>query len=55
MQFKHKYVIHLAKRMQYKIKKIVIGNLSFENVETFKYLRVTVANTNDIREDIKAE
>ena len=32
---------------------ILIGNLSFENVENFKYLGVTVTNTNDIREEIK--
>ena len=32
---------------------IVIGNLSLENVEKFKYLEVTVTNTNDIREEIK--
>ena len=32
---------------------IVIENLSFEKVEKFKYLRVTVINTNDIREEIK--
>ena len=32
---------------------IVIENLSFENVEKFKYLIVTVTNTNDIREEIK--
>ena len=32
---------------------IVIGNLSFENVEKFNYLGVTVTNTNDIREKIK--
>ena len=31
----------------------VIGNLSFENVEKFKYLIVTVTNANDIREEIK--
>ena len=34
-------------------KNIVIGNLSFENVEKFIYLRVTVTNTNDMREEIK--
>ena len=32
---------------------IVIGNLSFENMEKFRYLGVTVTNTNDIREEIK--
>ena len=32
---------------------IVIGNLSFENVKEFKYLGVTITNTNDIREEIK--
>ena len=31
----------------------VVGNLSFENVEKFRYLRVTVTNTNDIRKQIK--
>ena len=31
----------------------VIGNLSFENVEKFRYLGVTVTNTNDIRVEIK--
>ena len=32
---------------------IVIGNLSFENVEKFIYLGVTVTNANNIREEIK--
>ena len=32
---------------------IVIGNLSFENAETFRYLGVTVTNTNDVHEKIK--
>ena len=32
---------------------IVIGILSFENVEKCRYLGVTVTNTNDIREEIK--
>ena len=32
---------------------VVIGNLSFENVEKFRYLVVTVTNTNDIREEIE--
>ena len=32
---------------------IVIGNLSFENVEKSRYLEVTVTNINDIREEIK--
>ena len=32
---------------------ILTENLSFENVEKFKYLGVTVTNTNDMREEIK--
>ena len=31
----------------------VIGNLSFENVEKFRYVEVT--NTNDIRETLNAK
>ena len=33
--------------------KNIIENLSFENVEKFKYLGVTVTNTSDIRVEIK--
>ena len=32
---------------------IVFGNLSFENVEWFRYLGVTVTNVNDMRKEIK--
>ena len=32
---------------------IIIGNLSSQNMEKFRYLVVTVTNTNDIREEIK--
>ena len=32
---------------------LTIGNLSFENLEKFKYLVVTVTNTNDIHEESK--
>ena len=32
---------------------IVIGKLSFENMEKFRYLGVTVTNTNDICKEIK--
>ena len=32
---------------------MIIGNLSFENVEEFKYVGVTVTNTNDNCEEIK--
>ena len=32
---------------------IVNRNLSFENVQKFRYLGVTVTNTNDIRKEIK--
>ena len=51
---KTKYMITSRKKnIQYKIKKIEIENLSFEKVEKFKYLEVTVTNTNDICEEIK--
>ena len=39
--------------MKFRLYHIVIGNLSFENVEKFRYPGVTVTNTNDIREEIK--
>ena len=32
---------------------MIIGNLSFENVEELKYVGVTVTNTNDICKEIK--
>ena len=32
---------------------VVIGNSSLENVKKFRYLGITVTNTNDIREEIK--
>ena len=32
---------------------LIIKHLSFENVENFKYLGVTVTKTNDIRDEIK--
>ena len=35
------------------IQNTVIGNLSFQNVEKFRYLGVQVTNINDIREEIK--
>ena len=35
-----------------KIQNIVIENLSLENVEKFRYIGVTVINTNYIREEI---
>ena len=44
---KTKYMI--TSRHQNVIQNIVIGNLSFENVEKFRYPGVTVTNTNDIR------
>ena len=35
------------------IQNTIIKNSSFENVEKFKYLGVTVTNTNNIREETK--
>ena len=50
---KTKYMITSRHQNVIQNQNIVIGNLSFENVETFRYLGVTVTNTNDIREEIK--
>ena len=50
---KIKYMITSRHQNVIKYQNIVIGNLSFENVEKFRYLGVTVTNTNDIREEIK--
>ena len=48
-----KYVITSRQENIVYNQNIVIENLSFEKVEKFKYLGVTVTNTNDIREEIK--
>ena len=50
---KTKYMITSRHQNVIQNQNIVIGNISFENVEKFRYLRVTVTNTNDIREEIK--
>ena len=50
---KTKYMITSRQQNIVQNQNIVIENLSFEMVEKFKYLRVTVTNTNDIREEIK--
>ena len=50
---KTKYMITSRRQNVIQNQNIVIGNLSFENVEKFRYLEVTVTNTNDIREEIK--
>ena len=50
---KTKYMMTSSHRNVVQNQNTVIGNLSFENVEKFKYLGVTVTNTNDIREEIK--
>ena len=47
---KTKYMITSRHRNVIQNQNIVIGNLSFENVESCRYLGVTVTNTNDIRE-----
>ena len=48
-----KYTITSRQQNIVQNQNIVIENLSFEMVEKFKYLGVTVTNTNDIREEIK--
>ena len=50
---KTKYMITSRHQNVLQNQNIAIGNLSFENVEKFRYLGVTVTNTNDIREEIK--
>ena len=50
---KTKYLITFRHQNVIQNQNIVIGNLSVENVEKFRYLGVTVTNTNDIREEIK--
>ena len=46
---KIKYMITSRYQNVAQYENVVLGNLSFENVEKFRYLRVTVTNTNDIR------
>ena len=48
-----KYMITSRHQNVIQNQNIVIGNSSFENVEKFRYLGVTVTNTNDMREEIK--
>ena len=50
---KTKYMITSRQQNIVQYQNIVIENLSFENVEKFKYLGVTVTNTNYIPEEIK--
>ena len=50
---KTKYMITSRHKNVIQNQNIAIGNLSYENVETFRYLGVTVTNTKDIREEIK--
>ena len=50
---KTKYMITSRHQNGIQNQNIVIENLSFENVEKFKYLEVTVTNTNDIRQRIR--
>ena len=50
---KTKYMITSRYQNVIKNQNILNGNSSFENVEQFRYLGVTVTNSNDIREEIK--
>ena len=50
---KTKYMITSRHQNVIQNQNIEIVNLSFENVEKFRYLGVTVTNTNDIRKEIK--
>ena len=50
---KSKYVITSRHQNVIQSESIVIGNLSFESVQKFRYLGVTVTNTNDFREEFK--
>ena len=50
---KTKYMITSRYQNVIQNQNIVIGNLSFENMEKFRYLGITVTNTNDIREEIE--
>ena len=46
-------VVHICYRYSQIFELFHLCNLSFENVEKFRYLGVTVTNTNDIHEEIK--
>ena len=50
---KTKYMITSRHQNVIQNQNVVNGNLSFENVKKFRYLGVTVTNTNDIREEMK--
>ena len=49
---KTKFIITYRQQNVVENQNIIIGNLSFKNVEKFKYLGVTVTNTNDSRQEI---
>ena len=52
---KTKYMITSLHQNTIQNQNILIGNLSFENVEKFRYPGVTVTNKNDMREEVNAE